>query len=147
MKITNKKARFNYEIIESFEAGVVLTGAEVKSIKSGRANLSDSFVKIIDGSLYLVNTDIPQYKYDGSSNYDSHRSRKLLVKKDQLVQISGKLKSKNLVLVPISIYETRGILKVEVGMARGRKRHEKKEREKQRDLDRELLHESKKYVV
>lgn len=147
MKITNKKARFNYEIIESFEAGVVLTGAEVKSIKSGRANLSDSFVKIIDGSLYLVNTDIPQYKYDGSSNYDPHRSRKLLVKADQLVQISGKLKSKNLVLVPISIYETRGILKVEVGMARGRKRHEKKEREKQRDLDRELLHESKKYVV
>lgn len=71
----------------------------------------------------------------------------MLVKADQLVQISGKLKSKNLVLVPISIYETRGILKVEVGMARGRKRHEKKEREKQRDLDRELLHESKKYVV
>lgn len=147
MKITNKKARFNYDILESFEAGVVLTGAEVKSIKSGRANLSDSFVKIIDGALYLVNTDIPKYKYDGSTNYDSHRSRKLLVKKEELIKISGKLKSKNLVLVPVSIYETRGILKVEVGMGRGKKKHEKKEREKQRVLDRELLHESKKFVV
>ena len=147
MKISNKKASFNYQIIESFEAGIILTGAEVKSIKDNRANLTDSFVKIINGELYLVNADIPRYKYDGRQNYDSRRSRKLLVKKSELVQIQSKMKSKNLVLIPLSMYETRGIIKVEVGLGRGRKKHEKKNREKEKDLNRELLYESREYVV
>ncbi len=147
MKITNKKANFNYEIVESFEAGIVLTGSEVKSIKDSRANLEDSFVKIINGELYLVNTDIPKYKYDGSDKYDSRRSRKLLIKKSELVQVESKMKSKKLVLLPVSIYETRGIIKVQVGLGRGRKRHEKKDREKERDMNKELLYESRKFVV
>lgn len=147
MKIFNKKASFNYDIIETLEAGIVLTGAEVKSIKSGRANLGDSFVKIINNELYLINADIPKYKYDGSSSYDSKRSRKLLVKRDDLIQLNSKLKSKNLLLIPVSMYITRGIVKVEVGLARGRKRYEKKEREKERDLDRDLLVENRKYVI
>ncbi len=147
MKIYNKKASFNYDIIETLEAGIMLTGAEVKSIKSGRANLGDSFVKIIGNELYLINTDIPKYKYDGSDSYDSKRSRKLLVKREDLIQLNSKLKSKSLLLVPVSMYITRGIIKVEIGLARGRKRHEKKEREKERDLDRDLLVENRKYVV
>jgi len=147
MKIFNKKASFNYDIIETLEAGIVLTGAEVKSIKSGRANLGDSFVKIINNELYLINADIPKYKYDGSSSYDSKRSRKLLVKREDLIQLNSKLKSKNLLLIPVSMYITRGIVKVEVGLARGRKRYEKKEREKERDLDRDLLVENRKYVI
>lgn len=125
----------------------MLTGAEVKSIKSGRANLGDSFVKIIGNELYLINTDIPKYKYDGRDSYDSKRSRKLLVKREDLIQLNSKLKSKSLLLVPVSMYITRGIIKVEIGLARGRKRHEKKEREKERDLDRDLLVENRKYVV
>lgn len=147
MKIYNKKASFNYDIIETLEAGIMLTGAEVKSIKSGRANLGDSFVKIIGNELYLINTDIPKYKYDGSDSYDSKRSRKLLVKREDLIQLNSKLKSKSLLLIPVSMYITRGMIKVEIGLARGRKRHEKKEREKERDLDRDLLVENRKYVI
>ncbi|HOV29844.1 MAG TPA: SsrA-binding protein SmpB [Candidatus Dojkabacteria bacterium] len=147
MKISNKKANFNYQIIESFEAGIMLTGAEVKSIKNNRANLTDSFVKIINGELYLVNADIPRYKYDGRQNYDSRRSRKLLIKKSELIQIQSKIKSKNLILIPLSLYQTRGIIKVQVGLGRGRKKYEKKNREKEKDLNKELLYESRKYVV
>lgn len=147
MKISNKKATFNYEIIESFEAGIVLTGAEVKSVKNGRANLTDSFVKIISGDLYLVNTEIPQYKYSSDEFYDARRSRKLLVKKKELVQIDSKLKAKKLVLIPLSIYTKGKLVKVEVAYARGRKRHEKKQREKEREMNRELLYENRKYVV
>ena len=132
MKISNKKATFNYEIIESFETGIVLTGAEVKSIKDGRINLTDSFVKIISGDLYLVNAEIPQYKYSSDEFYDARRSRKLLVKKKELVQIDSKLKAKKLVLIPLSIYTKGKLVKVEVAYARGRKRHEKKQREKER---------------
>jgi len=147
MKISNKKATFNYETIESFEAGIVLTGAEVKSIKDGRVNLTDSFVKIINGDLYLVNAEIPQYKYSSDEFYDARRSRKLLVKKKELVQIDSKLKAKKLVLIPLSIYTKSKLVKVEVAYARGRKRHEKKQREKEREMDRELLYENRKYVV
>lgn len=147
MKISNKKATFNYEIIESFETGIVLTGAEVKSIKDGRINLTDSFVKIISGDLYLVNAEIPQYKYSSDEFYDARRSRKLLVKKKELVQIDSKLKAKKLVLIPLSIYIKGKLVKVEVAYARGRKRHEKKQREKEREMDRELLYENRKYVV
>ncbi len=147
MKISNKKASFDYDILETFEAGVVLTGAEVKSVKEGRANLTDSFVKVIDGDLYLVNAEIPKYKYSSDEFYDSRRSRKLLVKKKELVQIDSKLKSKRLTLIPVAIYTKGKLIKVEVGFAKGRKRHEKKEREKKRDMDRELLYEERKYVI
>ena len=147
MKIKNKKAFFNYEISDTFEAGIVLTGAEVKSIKSGRINLSDAYVKILGGELWLVNADIPKYKHDGSSDYDAKRSRKLLVKSKELISLDSKLKQKNLTLIPVSVYTTRGKVKVEVGFGKGRKRHEKKAREKERDMDRELLYEKRKYMV
>ena len=147
MKIKNKKASFNYEISDCFEAGIVLAGAEVKSIKSGRINLSDSYVKIVGGELWLVNADIPKYQFDGREGYDSRRSRKLLVKTKELMELSNKLKQKNLTLIPLSVYTTRGKIKVEVGFGKGRKRYDKKEREKERDLDRELLYEKRKYVI
>lgn len=147
MKIVNKKARSNYEISDSFEAGIVLTGAEVKSIKEGRANLGDSFVKIIGGELWIVNMDIPRYKNDGNPNYDSKESRKLLVKRNEIFSIEGKMKSRRLTLIPVSLYVVRGKIKVEVGFGRGIKRHEKKAKEKERTLDRDLLYESRKYVV
>jgi SsrA-binding protein len=145
MKIKNKKAFFNYEISDTFEAGIVLTGAEVKSIKSGRINLSDAYVKIIGGELWLVNGDIPKYQFDGSINYDSKRSRKLLVTGKELVQINAKLKQKNFTLIPVSVYTSRGKIKVEVGFGRGKKNYEKKRVEKERDLERELLYERRKY--
>jgi len=147
MKISNKKAYFDYDVLETFEAGIVLTGAEVKSVKDGRANLTDAFVKIINQDLYLVNGEIPRYKYSSDEFYDSRRSRKLLIKKKELVQIDGKLKSKNLTLIPLSIYTKGKLVKVEVAFARGKKVHEKREREKKRAMDREMLYEERKYVV
>ncbi|NMC08920.1 SsrA-binding protein SmpB [Candidatus Microgenomates bacterium] len=147
MKIINKKASFNYEILEKFEAGIILTGQEVKSVKSGRANLGDSYVKVINNELYLVNTDIPKYKFSTETNYDSKRSRKLLVKREEITKLDSKLKQGKLTLLPLSLYVTRGRIKVEVGVGRGRKDYEKKNRDKERTLDRELLFESRKYVV
>jgi SsrA-binding protein len=147
MKIKNKKAFFNYEISDSFEAGIVLTGAEVKSIKSGRINLTNAYVKIVGGELWLVAADIPRYKHDGSEDYDAQRSRKLLVKKKELIEIESKLRQKKLTLIPLSVYTTRGKVKVEVGFGKGRKRYEKKAREKRKDLDRELLYEKRKHMV
>jgi SsrA-binding protein len=147
MKIKNKKAFFNYTITDSFEAGIVLTGAEVKSIKSGRVDLTNAYVKIIGGELWLVGANIPRYKHDGSQDYDPQRTRKLLVKKKELIDIENTLRQKKLTLVPLSVYTTRGKVKIEVGYGKGRKRYEKKAREKQKDLDRELLYQKRKYMV
>ncbi|MDX9739391.1 MAG: SsrA-binding protein SmpB [Candidatus Dojkabacteria bacterium] len=147
MRIINKKALYNYEILERFETGIVLTGSEVKAIKDSRCNIGDAFVKIISNELWVVNMDIPKYKYDGSSDYDSARSRKLLVKKKELTYLESKMKQGNLTLVPLSVYSKGRNIKVEVGLARGKKRYEKKQQEKERDLDRELLLEKRKYMI
>jgi SsrA-binding protein len=147
MKIKNKKAFFNYEVSDTFETGIVLSGSEVKSIKSGRMNFSDAYVKIVGGELWLVGADIPKYQFDGSMEYDPKRSRKLLVKKRELLDIESKLKQKNLTLIPVSVYTTRGKIKVEVGYGKGRKRYEKKERLKEKDQKRELLYEKRKFMV
>lgn len=147
MQILNKKALHNYEILESLEAGIHLKGSEVKSLRSGRCNLKDAFVKVISGELWLVNVEIPRYKYDGNSDYDSRRSRKLLVKKRDLIYLNSKLKQGTLTLIPLKIYLKGDIFKVQVALARGKKRYEKKAQEKKRDLDRELLVEKRKYMI
>ena len=147
MKIVNKKAFFNYEVLERLEAGISLTGAEVKSVRDGRCNLGDAYVKVIGGELWLVNADIPKYKYDGSKEYDSARSKKLLVKRKELTYFESKMKQGNLTLIPLSIYSKGPNLKVEVGLARGKKRYEKKLQEKQRDLERELHLEKRKFMI
>ena len=134
MKITNKKAYFDYEILENFEVGIALKGSEVKSIRQGRINLKDAYVKIINDELWLVNADIPRYEYTVDVNYDSFRSRKLLIKKNQLSRIKSKIKQGNLTVVPLSVYTTRGYIKVEIALAKGRKYHEKRKRERERDL-------------
>ena len=147
MKIVNKKALFNYEVIERLEAGISLTGAEVKSIRDGRCHLGDAYVKVISGELWLVNADIPKYKYDGSTEYDSARSKKLLVKRKELTYFESKMKQGNLTLIPLSIYSKGPNLKVEVGLARGKKRYEKKLQEKKRDLEKELHLEKRKFMI
>ncbi|MDD4382169.1 MAG: SsrA-binding protein SmpB [Candidatus Dojkabacteria bacterium] len=147
MKITNKKAYFDYEVLESFEVGIVLKGSEVKSIRQGRVNLKDAYVKVINNELWLVNADIPRYEYTVDDNYDSFRSRKLLIKRNQLNRIESKVKQGNLSLIPISVYTVRGYIKVEIAIAKGKKYHEKRRKEKERDMERDLLYESRKYVV
>jgi len=147
MRISNKKAYFNYEINEKFEAGIILTGAEVKSLRDGRCNLGDSFVKIVNNELWIVNADIPKYKYDGSSDYDSARSRKLLVSREDITYLQSKIRQGNMTLVPLSVYSKGGRIKVEVGVARGKKRYEKKLQEKERILEKELHLEKRKFMI
>lgn len=147
MDIINKKGLHNYQILERLEAGIQLTGAEVKSLRSGRCNLGDSYVKILNGELWLINTDIPRYKYDGSENYDSSRSRKLLIKARELIYLQSKMRQGNLTLIPVKIYSKGPLFKVEIALARGKKIHEKRDEERKKDLDRELLVDKRKYMI
>lgn len=147
MDIINKKGLHNYQILERLEAGIQLTGAEVKSLRSGRCNLGDSYVKILNGELWLINTDIPRYKYDGSENYDSSRSRKLLIKAKELIYLQSKMKQGNLTLIPVKVYSKGPLFKVEIALARGKKIHEKRDEERKKDLDRELLVDKRKYMI
>jgi SsrA-binding protein len=147
MKITNKKAYRNYSIEDSFEAGIVLTGAEVKSIRKGRCNLSDAYVKFMSGELWLINADIVRYQYDGRDDYDSKRSRKLLLKKREMNKLNGKIKQSRLTLVPLSIYTTRNLIKVEVGLGKSKRKYQQKEVEKERDVKREMARIKRKHMV
>jgi SsrA-binding protein len=147
MKIVNKKAYRNYEILDSFEAGIVLEGSEVKSIKSGRSNLSDAYVKFLGEELWLVNADIAQYSHDGREDYDSKRSRKLLVKRSQIDELKVKMRQGRLTLVPLSIYTTRNLIKVQVGLCKGKRSYQKKEVEKERDVKREMARIKRKHMV
>ena len=147
MKIKNRKASFNYEILETLEAGIVLTGSEVKSLKDNRGNLSDAFVKKIGGEYWVVNMEIPRYRYNGDPNYDSTRSRKLLLKKKEIERLESKMRQGNLTLIPLRVYLKGRRVKVEIALAKGKKRYEKKIAEKERDLKRELEREKRKYMI
>jgi SsrA-binding protein len=147
MRIVNKKAYRNYNIEETFEAGIVLTGAEVKSVRSRRCNLSNAYVKFMGDELWLINADIAKYKYDGSEQYDSRRRRKLLLSRKEIEYLKGKIKQSRLTLVPLSIYTTRGLIKVEVGLGKGKKKYQKKEIEKERDVKRQMARIKREHMI
>ena len=138
MKIFNKKATYEYTILERFEAGVNLTGAEVKSIKGGHAQLAGSFVRIIGGDAYLVNAQIFPYVYARPEKYDPKRTRRLLLHKKELVSLKSKMDGANLTVIPISWYTKGSLVKLEVGLARGKKQYEKREKMKREQEKREL---------
>ena len=138
MKIFNKKATYDYTILERFEAGINLTGAEVKSIKGGHAKLEGSFVRIIGSEAYLVNAQIFPYIYARPEGYDPKRTRKLLLHKAELIRLKSKLESANLTLVPLSWYTRGPLVKLEIGLARGKKQYEKREVKRKEDQKREL---------
>lgn len=139
MKIVNRRALYDYQILEKFEAGIRLTGPEVKSIRGERVSLTGSFVRIMGSEAYLVHALIPLYEYAKVPDYDERRTRKLLLHKRELVSLKTKLAASNLTLVPLSLYTTKdGLIKVEVGLAKGKKEYQKKEVIKQRDLARDM---------
>ena len=138
MKIINRRARYDYEIFDRFETGIVLTGAEVKSIKGGRIKLDEAFVRILNGELWLLNAHIPAYKFADSRNYQPERTRKLLVHRKELLSLTKKIEGKNLSLVPLSCYNKGPKIKLEVGIGRGKKQWEKREKIRRQDLDREV---------
>lgn len=146
----NKKARFNYEILECFEAGIVLKGSEVKSLREGHANINDAFARFIKGELYLVNAHISEYQQGGAPktlmNHDPRTSRKLLMHKNEMNKLLGKVKEKSLTLVPLKIYfNARNWVKVEVALGKGKKLHDKRETIKKKDTERETAREIKNY--
>ncbi len=138
MKIFNKKATFEYEILERLEAGVNLTGAEVKSVKGGHAQLTGAFVRIIGSEAYLVNAQIYPYTYARPEGYDPRRTRKLLLHKAELIRLKSKLEGANLTLIPLSWYTKGPLVKLEVGVARGKREYEKREVKRREDQKREL---------
>jgi len=138
VKIVNRKARFEYTIQETFEAGIVLTGAEVKSIKSGRLKLDDAYVKIINNELWLVNANIPPYQYSDNTNYQPDKSRKLLVHKKELLSLTKKIEGRNMAIIPVSCYNKGPRIKLQIGIGKGKKQWEKRDKIKKHDMDREI---------
>jgi SsrA-binding protein len=135
----NKKAFHDYFIEEKFEAGIVLVGTEVKSLRQGRANLKDSYARIMGGELYLLNTHISPYpQADRFTRPDPERTRKLLVHKQELRKLFGKTKEKGYTLIPTKIYFKNGKAKVEIGFAKGKKLYDKREAIKKKTMEREI---------
>jgi len=138
----NKKGRHDYFIDEVFEAGLVLTGTEVKSLRAGRATLTDGYASIKDGELWLSGVHIPEYNEGSWTNHEPRRERKLLMHKREMIKLIGKLKESGLTLIPLSLYFKDGKAKVEMGLARGKKAHDKRatlmEKQATREINREL---------
>lgn len=133
MRIVNRKALHNYHILDRLEAGVVLSGSEVKSIRAGRVDLGESYVRILNEEAFLINANIPRYQQTSQKDYDPTRSRKLLLHKDQIDSLIGKTQGQGLNLVPVSLYEKNNKFKVEVGLAKSKKEFDKRKVIKERD--------------
>lgn len=136
--IKNKKALFNYELVETFEAGIVLMGTEVKSLRERNVNISDSYATFKNEEIFLVNLHISPYNFGNRNNHDPLRMRKLLLKKREIKRLYGKTKEQGLTLVPIKLYFARGKVKLELALAKGKKLHDKRETIKKREMDREM---------
>lgn len=137
--IKNRRARFEFEILERFEAGIVLLGTEVKSIREGNASLAESFARPRGSDLYLLNTHIAEYKQGGYTNHEPRRPRKLLLHRRELRRIISKINERGLTMVPLRLYfNRRGYAKVELGLCRGKKLYDKRAAMKKRDAQREI---------
>lgn len=137
--IKNKRAYFDYEILEKYEAGIQLFGFEVKAIKTGRLSLKGSFAAIKNNEAYLINAQIPPYQPKNTpKNYDQSRTRKLLLRKSEIKNLIGKSKQKGLTLVPLGVYTKRGLIKVEIGIGRGKRKIDKREKIKKREMERKI---------
>jgi SsrA-binding protein len=138
---TNRKARHNYSILETYEAGVALMGTEVKALREGQASLADAFATLDDGEIWLRNLHIPEYHAGSWTNHAPRRNRKLLLHRSQIDNLVGKIRDGNLTLVPLSLYFTDGKVKVELALARGKQTHDKRQDMARRDADREVTRE------
>ncbi|AEF36840.1 MAG: SsrA-binding protein SmpB [Mycolicibacter algericus] len=135
---SNRKARHNYSILDVYEAGVVLLGTEVKSLRAGQASLVDAFATVDDGEVWLRNMHIPEYRHGSWTNHDPRRTRKLLLHRRQIDMLIGKIRDGNLTLVPLSVYFSEGKVKVELALARGKQAHDKRQDLARRDAQREV---------
>lgn len=134
----NRKARHEYHVLETHEAGLALKGTEVKSLRAGKANLQDSFARVENGELILYNMHISHYEQGNQFNHEPKRPRKLLMHKREIMRLLGKTQEKGLTLVPLKVYFTRGRAKIELALAKGKKVYDKREAIKARDAKREM---------
>jgi len=142
----NKKAFFDYEIIEKYEAGMVLTGSEVKAIREGRINLKDSFIDIKDGEAFLIGSHISPYSNASYNNHEPERKRKLLLHKREITKMDTKVKAKGVTIVPLRMFFTdKGRVKIEIALAKGKRVHDKKSRIIEEDIKRDMARELKNY--
>ncbi len=136
---SNRQASHNYFILETIEAGIMLVGTEVKSLRNGKVNLKDSFGQIVNGNVLLLNMYIGPYEYGNINNHEPLRTRKLLLNKSEIIRLIGKIKEKGLVLVPLKIYFNRkGIAKIELALCKGKKLYDKRETLKNKESQREM---------
>jgi SsrA-binding protein len=142
LRIRNKKARFNFEILETIEAGLVLEGSEVKSLRDGKGNIDEAFARVRNGEVWLYNMHIGPYEQAGQFGHDTRRVRKLLLKHREIRRFLSRAVEKGSTLVPLTVYFKRGWAKVQIGVARGKREFDKREdiklRDTRRDIDREL---------
>jgi SsrA-binding protein len=136
--IENRRARFEYEWLEQFEAGIALTGTEIKSIRTGQISIAEAYARIRDGELWLLSMHIPPYKEGSFSNVDPNRPRKLLVHREEIDRLAGRVSEKGLTLIPVRLYFKRGMVKISIALARGKKFWDKRRDERDRDVQREL---------
>jgi len=144
--LRNKKARFEYEILDTYEAGVVLKGTEVKSIRQKKVNIQESYAYIKDGELYIIGMNISLYEMGNYFNHEPLRERKLLLHKYEIKKLVGKLKERGYTLVPLKMYIKNGKVKLELGLAKGKDTHDKRRTIQDRDMKRDLQRDIRKYV-
>lgn len=138
MEIINRKARFDYEIEDEYEAGIVLKGTEIKSIRNGKANIKDSYAIIRNNELYLLNSNISLYEEGNRFNHEETRTRKLLMHKREILKLKDKIEKEGYTLIPLKMYFKGSKLKVLIGLAKGKKNYDKREAIKKRDTEREM---------
>ncbi len=146
INVQNKKAGFEFEILEKFEAGILLTGSEIKAIREGGGSISEAYCVIRDGEVYVKNMNIPEYSHGAYANHEPMRQRKLLLKKRELAKIEAKIKERGFSLIPIRLFiGKRSYAKLEIGLGRGKKKFDKRESLKEKDTKREIDRVMKKY--
>ena len=133
----NRKARFNYFFTEFFEAGIVLTGSEVKSLRDGKANITEAYATDVYGEIFLLNSHIPSYKESSYNNHDPRRERKLLLNKREIKKLLGRINIEGYTLIPTKLYFKKGKAKIEIAVAKGKKHYDKRESKKTKDWNRE----------
>lgn len=138
MKITNRRAFYDYQLLERFEAGINLIGAEVKAVRLGHADLTGSFVRIMGSEAYLVNVKIFPYQYARPEGYDERRTRKLLLHKSEIIALKSKTEGAALVIVPVSLYIKDGFIKLELALGKGKKEYDKRRVIKKKDIERDI---------
>ncbi len=138
MEIVNRKAKYNYQIFDTVEAGIVLTGTEIKSLRLGKANIRDSYVRVKNGEMYIINMHISGYENGNIFNHDETRERKLLLHKKEILKFRDKIRLEGYTIVPLKVYLVKGRAKILIGLAKGKKNYDKREDIKKRDIERNI---------